>query len=279
MRTPKNFDEFKSEIARRHDDLSRRLRQIAEFALHHPNDMAFGTVAIIAESAGVQPSSIVRFANSFGFDGFSDMQRVFRSRLLASAASYRERIAAIRDERSNGRSGETSPGRVLEQFVGDGVAALEQLPAQVRAADVERALVLMDRARDIYVLAQGRAFPVAYYIHYALIRLDRRATLLDGLGGMVSNHARVIGRDDLLIAISFKVYAPEVARVVGECAGRGIKIVAVTDSALSPIAKHASVRFELGDDIDHPFRSLIAPMCLAQSLVVAFGHHLANRPN
>ena len=279
MRAPKNFDELKSEITRRHDELSRRLRQIAEFALHRPNDMAFGTVATIAESAGVQPSSIVRFANSFGFDGFSDMQRVFRSRLLATAASYRERIAAIRDERFDGRGSASSPAQVLEQYIGDGVAALEQLSSQVRVSDLERALNLMDRARDIYVLAQGRAFPVAYYIHYALIRLDRRSTLLDGLGGMVSNHARVIGQDDLLIAISFKDYAPEVARVVGECAGRGNKIVAITDSALSPIAKHASVRFELVDDIGHPFRSLIAPMCLAQSLVVAFGHHLANRPN
>ena len=57
MRSPKSFEDLKEQISRRYAELPGRLRQIAEFALHHPNDMAFGTVAVIADRAGVQPST------------------------------------------------------------------------------------------------------------------------------------------------------------------------------------------------------------------------------
>ncbi len=277
MRAPRTFDDLKSQISRRFGELSGRLQQIAEFALRHPNELALGTVATVATNAGVQPSSIIRFANFFGYEGFSDMQLVFRARLVAHSPSYRERIAALRTARQ-GANG-TNAAAMLAQFAGDGIAALEQLHETVGAAELERAIALMARAKEVYVLAQGRSFPVAFYINYVLNRLDQRSRLMDGVGGMVEDQARLISRDDLLIAVSFKDYAAEVVRTVESCQERGVKTIALTNSPLSPIAKRASVSFEIPDDHTQPFRSLVAPMCLAQSLVVAFGHYLTNRPN
>ena len=56
---------------------------------------------------------------------------------------------------------------------------------------------------------------------------------------------------------------------------RALSVIAITDSALSPLKPAADVCFELGDDSTRPFRSLVAPLCLAQALVVSTGHHLA----
>jgi DNA-binding MurR/RpiR family transcriptional regulator len=56
---------------------------------------------------------------------------------------------------------------------------------------------------------------------------------------------------------------------------RGIPVVAITDGPLSPLASSASIAFELHEDETHAFRSLVAPMCLAQTLVVALGHQIA----
>ena len=84
MPAPRTYEDLRSLIARKHPELSDRLRRIAEFAVQHPNDMALKTVAALADSIGVQPSSIIRFANGFGYDGFSDMQQVFRLRLVAA---------------------------------------------------------------------------------------------------------------------------------------------------------------------------------------------------
>src|SRR3954467_13356441 len=91
------YDSLRQEIARQHAGLADRLRMIAEFALEHPTDMALGTVAEVAQRAKVQPSAIVRFARALGYGGFTEMQQVFRSRLVAGVPpSYKERITGLR---------------------------------------------------------------------------------------------------------------------------------------------------------------------------------------
>jgi DNA-binding MurR/RpiR family transcriptional regulator len=275
MAAPLTFDDLKTEIARRQVALPARLRQIAEFAVHHPNEMALGTVASIANRARVQPSSIVRFANAFGYDGFSALQLVFRSRLVEGAGpSYRERIASMREASANGRPS-AGPGDVLARFVGDGVAALEHLHESIREADLKRAIRLLARADTIYLLAQGRSFPVAFYLHYAIRRLDLRAHLIDGVGGTTRLQAGVATRRDALVAISFKDYSPDVVSLAEDAKERGLSVIAITDGPLSPLAANASIAFELHEDETHAFRSLVAPLCLAQSLVVALGHQIA----
>ena len=114
-RAPGTFDELRQEIARLHADFSDRLRVIAEFALEHPTDMALGTVAEVAQRAKVQPSAIVRFANAVGYSGFTEMQQVFRTRLVDSVVpSYKDRITRMRrDGRFDGANNQRS---VLSRF-------------------------------------------------------------------------------------------------------------------------------------------------------------------
>ena len=66
--------------------LSPQLQRLARFALDKPHDLALGTVAAVAQANAVQPSSMIRFANALGFDGFSQMQQVFRSHLVERSA-------------------------------------------------------------------------------------------------------------------------------------------------------------------------------------------------
>lgn len=269
----KTFEDLRTQISHRYGDLPGRLRQIAEFALHRPNDMALGTVATIAEQAGVQPSSIIRFAHSFGFEGFSDMQTLFRSRLVAGASTYRDRIAALGAGRGSG------PSALLGQFVNDGIAALEALHESTSEAHLSKTVRILERAAEVYVIAQKRSFPVAFYLHYGLNRLDRRSHLVDGVGGVADDQIRLIASRDALVAVSFKDYAPEVVAAAKSCAARKVPVIAITDSPLSPVARAASVAFIAADDVDQPFRSLVAPICLAQTLIVAYGQHLESRPS
>ena len=75
---PASAEELRAAILVRYESLSKRLQQIARYVLDEPNAMALETLAVLAERTGVQPSAIVRFAKSFGFDGATQMQRLFR---------------------------------------------------------------------------------------------------------------------------------------------------------------------------------------------------------
>jgi DNA-binding MurR/RpiR family transcriptional regulator len=265
-----SYDELKDAISRAYPDLPAQLQRIARFALERPNELALGTVAVIAEAAQVQPSSLIRFANALGFNGFSQMQQVFRGHLVERSGSYRERINQQR------RSGDgAASGGFLNQYVAEAIAELGHLEDSVRAADVKAAVQLLCAARRVHVLAQRRAFPVASYLAYALSQLELKAYLLEGLGGMLRESLRNIASDEVLVVTSFHSYSREVIDAAEAAQQAGVPVIAITDSALSPLKRSASVCFELGLASDQVFRSLVAPLCLAQAIVVTTGHRLA----
>ena len=269
-----NYDELQAVIGRRFAGLSRQLQRIARFALERPHDVALDTVAAAAGKAEVQPSAMVRFAQALGYDGYSDMQRVFRDRLVQRSGSYRERIATLR----RAAPALSRPKAVLHDFVSDSIANLSHLEEHVAPERLDRAVGLLAGAGRIHVLAQRRAFPVACYLSYALSQLELPVQLLDGVGGMVREQARAMRPGDVLLAVSFRNYSPEVIELTAEAWRRGIDVVVITDSAVSPLARNATVAFDLGDASDRPFRSLVEPMCLAQALVVSVGHQLTPGP-
>lgn len=263
---PETYEDLRAALAARHSSLSKRLRQIAEFALENPNDMALETVSVIAERAEVQPSSLIRFAKAFGFSGFTDMQRVFRGRLVAEGPDYRARIRGLSRE-----AVAPSEAELLDDFIDGGVAALKHLRQSVHPDQLDRAIALIAGADTVHIAAQKRAFPVAAYLAYALAQLKRRAMLMDGVGGMFFEQSRTLRPGDVLIAVSFKGYSPDVVQVVREAAEAGLPVVVITDSPLSPLAAHATVALEVEEVQVHAFRSLSASMCLALALVVGVG--------
>jgi DNA-binding MurR/RpiR family transcriptional regulator len=115
-----SYEALKDGISAAYPRLSKQLQQIARFALQRPNELALGTVAAVAEAAGVQPSALIRFANALGFGGFSELQQVFRARLLERSGSYRERIHRMRRD---GEAAAPAAG-VLHEFVGEAINEL-----------------------------------------------------------------------------------------------------------------------------------------------------------
>ncbi len=273
-----SFEELSGQIAERYPELKGQLKRIAEFAVENPNEIALKTVAQVAEDIGVQPSSMVRFAKALGYDGFSDVQQVFRTRLIDASSSYAERIRSARRE-SPATDGAIGPNPVLADFVDQGISALENLRLSTPPEKIAQAIEILAGAKDIYLLAQRRAFPVAIYLRYALPRLEQRCVLLDGIGGLLNYQASLATREDAIIAVSFRPYSPSVVEIVTERSETGVPIIAITDSTLSPLALESRVSFETHEHKEHGFSMLVAPMCLAQALVVNLGHHLAAEAN
>jgi len=270
MTAPATFQEFADAVSAAAPKLSPQQRLIAQHVLEHPDDLALGTATTVAEAAGVQPSALVRFANAMNLSGFSDLQQLFRHRLLQQAGTYRERISAMKPARA-ARNG---TARLLQTAVEQGVAELHQLERSVTDEALQQAGRLLSAARRAHVLAQRRAFPVVTYLAYALGQLNLRVQLHDGVGGMLGDSVRQIDRGEVLLVTSFKNYSPEVIEAATAAKARGVQVIAVTDHALSPLKPAASVCLLIGSGTPSQVRSLVAPMCLAQALVICTGQCL-----
>lgn len=265
-----SYDRLRERLHERYESLSPHLKRVAQFALDDPNRFALETVAIIAAATGVQPSTLIRFAKTFGYTGFSDMQRVFRLRLIEGVPTFRERI--YEDRQDLEQAAGDDPRAILDEFIKASTLSLEALKQSVGNQALLTAVAMMESARDIYVVGLRRAFPVASYVSYGLTRLEYRCHLLDFVGGMVPQQIATMTPEDLLIAVSYAEYAPAVVEAVQDVYIRGIPTLTITDTLSSPLARYAHHTFTINDAAVHRFRPLTASMALVQTLLIILGY-------
>ena len=219
---------------------------------------------MIAERCGVQPSAIVRFAQAFGFSGASQMQRLFRDGLLSanSAIGYGERVRRFSESVSRTAAGDG----LLAEFVEGNILALQNLSETVSGngnarggrPDRPSAESSMSRASA----GRSRSPPIwpTRCSNWASTSSSSTASAaLRGRRPIRSTHK------DLLIAVSFHPYAPETVELAEIAARNGRKILSISDSRVSPIAKPPTVALQVHDSEVRSFRSLAASMCLAQA--------------
>ena len=268
---PETYDQLEKAIIEQFPSLSKRLQQIASHALDNPSELALETIAAVSQRAGVQPSSLIRFAKVFGFSGYSDMQRVFRLRLTDAMPDYKERLKSLNGNEAQGEEAK-DVNALLEQFVEADVVGLRRLQQNKRLGTLlDQSFKLITDSETVYVVAHRRSFPIACYLAYALSQMNVRNVLVDGVGGMFMQQVGHATSRDVIIAISSKAYSPDVAQVVREAKQRGVKIIAMTDSPLSPLAEHADVSLEVQQAAVGLFRSLAVTMTLAVTLIVGLG--------
>ncbi|MBL0807897.1 MurR/RpiR family transcriptional regulator [Klebsiella oxytoca] len=266
---PTQLTILQDEIRRRYDTLSKRLKQVARYILDNSNSVAFDTVASIAQQADVPPSTLIRFANAFGFSGFNEMKQMFKQHLMEETANYTERARLFRQTTTDDATPPETPTEILNMFTMVNTQALQQLAMQTSGEDLQRAVALLAEAENIYVIGLRRSFSVASYLIYALRHLDRKAFLIDGLGGMFTEQLSLVGPKDVVVAVSFSPYAREVVELVELGAQRKARQIAITDSQVSPLAAFSDVCFVVREAQVDGFRSQVASLCLAQTLAVS----------
>ena len=270
---PKDFGAFRESLFQHFESLSPHLKRIARYALGEPNRFALRTVAQVASEAGVQPSTLIRFAKAFGFSGYSDMQQIFRLQLIDAETAFRDRT--IETQRRMDAVARDDAPAILDALADASVLAIERLKAHIDADTFGEAVRLMESANLIYVIGRGRALPVTACLAHGLIELQRRCVVLDAVAGMMPQQVAAMGPGDVLIAAGFEGESQPVVDAVGSAHARQVPVIAIADSVLGPLARQSRLNFAIRKgDIDGV--SPLAPyIVLVQSLVVALGRREA----
>lgn len=261
------FEALRSRIRARFEALSPHLQRIARAALEQPSVFALSTIATIAGELGVQPSTLIRFAKEFGYGGFSEIQRIFRLRLIEGAADMREQVYE-----KQGARPPADLGAILESSIGALQASLEELRTSVSTDDLGEAVAMLERAGHIYIAGLRRSRAIATYFAYGLTRSEKQCSLLDFGGGMAAQQVANMKPDEVLVAIAFPPYSEPVVDVVVDGHLSGKQVLAITDSAQSPLARHANLAFFVDNAATGQFRPISGAIALVQTLVAGLGH-------
>ncbi|MFD1198712.1 MurR/RpiR family transcriptional regulator [Brucella gallinifaecis] len=260
---PSTIKEFESRLLEVANQLPKRLKQCADYVAAYQDRIAVSTVAEMAEGAGVQSSAFMRFCQILGFSGFSEMQKLFRDSYAGGWPDYSTRLEHLRETESG------SAPALLAEFTEAGRTSLEGLLKTIEAETLEKAVKLLAEAQTIHIIGVRRAFPVASYLAYAFEKMQVPAMLHSAVGKLENQHA--IRKGDVLLAISFSPYSPETIAMAENASQRGIDVVAITDTIVSPMNKFVQHTLLVSEVDFGAFRSLSATLCLAITLAVAVG--------
>lgn len=262
---PRDFNELRDLIIEQRDKLPKRLAQVAAFTAEFPDDIAFGTVGSIAEQAEVQPSTLVRFAQALGYNGFSDLQAIFQQRLRDRPSPYDARLQALGDH----APGHPASFALIEGFGGAAIHSVEKFKERTKPENLDQAAAILARAETIYLIGMRRSYPIVAYMHYALATLGVRTVLAGSPNGVDREILSFAGSKDAALAVSFTPYAPVTLDLTRQVVAQRTPLVAITDSPFSPLAMSTSLWFEIAESDFEGFRTLAATMTLAAALSVA----------
>ncbi|GBQ11441.1 RpiR family transcriptional regulator [Swaminathania salitolerans LMG 21291] len=260
-----DFDAFHHRLRLSYAGLPRRLVQLADFVTREPDEVALGTVSSLAHQAGVQPSTVVRFARTLGFSGFSDMQAVFRDRLRLRNVTYKDRVSAL--HRGDGQPLEGAT--IFNGFFEAAMESLRALQSHLIPERLEAAIATLSAADCIYLLGLRRSMPVIRYLSYLLAKLDIRHQIIGLETGMEEESFTHAGPQDAAIVLSYTAYAPRTIELFRALEARSVPVIAMTDSAASPVIPASGLWLEVHEADFQGFRSNAASMVLVSTLAAA----------
>lgn len=260
---PKSVAELKQRLEDARGQFPKRLLQCADHIALYPERVALATVADLSQEAGVSPSAMMRFSQSIGFDGYTDMQKMFRAEMSQELPDYQTRLKRLQE------SGAGSPSALLAEFVEAGRGSLERLATAIDQCALDQSVARLAEADMIHLIGLRRAYPVASYMAYAFEKMEIPSILHEKTGKLDFYHAMRPG--DAVIAVTFSPYSEETLMFVKEAQGRGLPVVLITDQG-APLSDHENIHTLLVPEVDFgAFRSLSATLTVAISLAVAVG--------
>lgn len=260
---PRDYPALRDLLLARYEALPSQLKIIAQHLIDHPNQAAFMTIAALSNATGVQPSAFIRFSKAIGFKGFSDIQTILRSNLSQRRETYAERVA---------RSAEDADALPpLMRFTQLANMSINAVANDITDDQIATAVELFRNARLLHVVGHRRSWPVAAYFAYIAAGFGAETHLFSPAGAMVETNVSLIKPKDVMLAISFPEYSTFTLAFVEQAQRENVPVVAITNSRVAPVARAASVVFEVDQETTGGFRSAAGAMALAQILAVSYG--------
>ncbi|WP_027015917.1 MurR/RpiR family transcriptional regulator [Comamonas composti] len=246
------------DIRQRYPDLPAALQQVARFILEHPGEVVTSSMRGLGMRADSAPATLVRFAQSLGFEGWPQLKQAFAQDLgLAQDKAYGSKALALLQRASH----EDLAAENFAQQQRNLETTLHNLGDKL-----QHACGLLEQAASVHVAGFRASFAVAFSFVYLYRLLRPSVHLMDGHGGTLEMQCRALSAGDSLLVMGFAPYSREALMAAQAAQAAGCRIVALTDSPASPLALLADVTLLFSLHSQSFFPSTTAAMALSEAL-------------
>jgi DNA-binding MurR/RpiR family transcriptional regulator len=254
-------------IRARFDDFSRSQKDVAQYIVDHLDEVAFQTAEELARRANTSSSTVVRFSQALGFEGFPELQTSARE-------EFRRRVAAG-GAGTNGLNGHGSSSAAplfsldqsdFETAVAADHVNVEETARRISRREVEAAIDAISQARRVLIAGTDQMAFFASYLRHLLMLLDLQAELVASPSQEALSRLGRIDSETLVIGLSAGRPHPLVVRAMKLARHRKARTVAITDATLSEVAKLAQTRLYYSSNSPAYVRSHTALLSMIQAL-------------
>jgi DNA-binding MurR/RpiR family transcriptional regulator len=247
-------------IQARFDEFSRSQKDVAQYIVDHLDEVAFATAEELARRANTSSSTVVRFSQALGFEGFPELQASARE-------EYRRRVAAgLTQTPSSATPLFSLDQSEFETAVAADHVNVEETARKVSRSDVEAAIDAIADARRVLIAGTDQMAFFASYLRHLLMLLDLQADVVASPSQEALSRLGRIDDQTLVIGLSAGRPHPLVVRAMKLARHRKARTVAVTDATLSEVAKLAQIRLYYSSNSPAYVRSHTALLTLIQAL-------------
>ena len=244
-------------IQERFDEFSRSQKDVARYIVDHLDEAAFLTAEELARRASTSSSTVVRFSQALGFEGYPELQQ-------AAIEEYRTTIAG---------AGATSGGALfsfdhseLEGSLSADYSNLEETARKLTPEQVDASVAALATSQRIVIVGVDQMAFFASYLRHTLSLLDIRAEIVASTGGESLQRLGRIDDETLVITLSAGRAHPLLLRAMKLALHRGARTLAISDATMSEVGEHAELTLYFSSNSPSFTRSNTALMALVQAL-------------
>lgn len=244
--------------------LSPQLKRAARYVADHPDAVAVHSMRRIAREAKVQPATMTRLAQALSFEGYEALRDQYRNRVTGDAG-FARRASQMQDARS-------SPGPTAGHLQRQADAAIDNIRASlatISERDLQAAATLLLSCNRVLVTGMLSSFSIAAYVQYIANMALPGWSLIGSTGNSVADRLTELSPDDGVLVISYAPYARASLEAAAAAKKLGCRVVAISDSSLSPVAEPADAVLVCGTQAEHYFPSGAAVVTVLEALIGA----------
>ena len=215
------------------DELTQKQHRLARFILDHQISVAFASAQDVGQEAGVDAATVVRFSQRVGYDGFADLREAVRQTMPAFLTAT-EKITRTVAARGRKRA-------VIDLIFSQDVININATANANSNELLTETIRVLNRANEVYILGSGLSAPVAsaFAHQLGLVGVSSRAVL----GPFVQSAVEIAGvsKRDVVVAIGLWRYLRDTIELLAAAETIGATTIAMTDTRMSPLVKHASI--------------------------------------
>lgn len=256
-----NTNELTNRINERYSKMSKGQKLLASYITDYYDKAVFLTASKLGEVVGVSESTVVRFAAQLGYKGYPEFQE-------ALAEMVRNKLSSVqRMEVTYGRIGQS---RLLESVLRADMNRLKGTLEKIDSHAFELAVDTILAARKIYIVGIRSCAPLASFLAFYLnLMFDDVLQLHTNSSSELFEQMVRIGKEDVIIGISFPRYSMRTLKALEFANNRSAKVITLTDSVHSPMNLYSSCNLIADSDMASIVDSLVAPLSVINALIVA----------